>query len=61
MEKDAKPWAEEKRAFEANQAKLERELKELKEKTQEQPVPVAQSPEISSVESISQAMSRPRS
>ena len=44
--KDDELWAEEKRAFEIRQHELEKELKELKEKAQEQPTPLTQSPEV---------------
>ena len=48
--KDAELWAEEKQAFEAKQDELEKELKELKEKTQEQPAPAIQTPAMSGVD-----------
>ena len=37
---------------------MERELKELKEKPQQQPTPMAQSSKISGADSLSQAMSQ---
>ena len=42
--KDAELWDEEKWAFETRQAELEKELKELKEKAQEQPTPAPSHP-----------------
>ena len=55
--KDAELWVEEKGSFEARQAELERELKEMKKRDWEQPVPMVQSSEISSAEFVTQAMS----
>ena len=44
--KDAEIWAEEKQAFETRKDELEKELKELKGKAQEQPMPTMQSSKV---------------
>ena len=51
-------WVKEKWVFEIRQDELEKELKELKEKAQEQPTPATQSPEVPGAYSLSQAMSQ---
>ena len=56
--KYAELWAEENRAFETKKAELEKELKELKEKDQEQPTIGTQSSKVPDANSLSQDMSQ---